>query len=299
MPTALRVHLAHACVQAIADAVGADVLHIKGPAVNAALLGVQTITEADGTQITRRMPRLSTDADVLVRPSHVASFLRALHEHEWVTVTRFETGSAFEHAASLWHDRLGYVDVHRRFPGITIHPEDAFDRLWQRRHSTPIAHYPCQLPAVADQRLILLLHAARSGGLVHHDTDVAWTRASAEEREQTLALASEFGADVALAAATGRLDDFADDPTTPLWRLFVDGVPGRLDEWRARIRATPGLGGRLRLVARSLLVNTDHLGMALGRPPRPTEVVVEYGRRVGRLTGELVRLAVRSRRGDR
>lgn len=51
----------------------------------------------------------------------------------WSTVTTFETGSAFEHAASLWHTALGWVDVHRIFPGITADPDAAFDELWRDR----------------------------------------------------------------------------------------------------------------------------------------------------------------------
>mgnify|MGYP003374684041 CR=1 FL=1 len=37
IPVLLRVRLAHAVVQAIADECGADLLHIKGPAVDASL----------------------------------------------------------------------------------------------------------------------------------------------------------------------------------------------------------------------------------------------------------------------
>ena len=41
MPIAARVHLAHAVVQHVAESVGVDLLHLKGPAFDAkSLLGL-------------------------------------------------------------------------------------------------------------------------------------------------------------------------------------------------------------------------------------------------------------------
>lgn len=278
IPTALRVHLAHATVEALARSVGADLLHVKGPAVDASLRGPRT---DDSTGQRDAAPRLSTDADVLVRPEHVAAMMDGLVAHGWAIVTRFQSGSVFEHAATLWHDDLGYVDVHRAFPGIERPPADAFALLWAGRHEVSIAHHPCAVPDVEMQRLILLLHAARGGGLSHPDAALLWTNGSDDDRARMLALASELDAEVALAAATGRLDEFASRPTAPLWRIFErGGTPTRLDEWRARFRASSGFWPRVRLAGRALLVNTDHLAMRLGRPVTRQEVALEYARRV-------------------
>jgi Uncharacterised nucleotidyltransferase len=295
IPLLPRVQLAHAVVQAVADEARADILHLKGPAVDPTLLASRIITDDDGEARRAPIPRHSTDADVLVRPSQVSPLMTALAEHGWAIVTRFETGSAFEHAASLWHHELGYVDVHRRFPGIAFAPDQAFETLWSRRQVVDIAARPCAVPSVDDQRLILLLHAARGGGLRHPDVQRLWTDATPTDRERSLALASDLDARVGLAAATGRLDEFADDPTTPLWRIFAEGgTPRRLDEWLARFRATPGVLPRARLVARSLLVNTDHLAMDRRRPLTRTEVAGAYLQRA-RAAGREV--AAAGRRG--
>ena len=302
IPVGLRVHLAHATVQAIADEGGVDLLHIKGPAVAPELLPYRAEALDNGTESGRRQARMSTDADVLVRLAHVDAFMAGLAQHHWQIVTRFATGSAFEHAASLWHTQLGYVDVHRRFPGIRLDAEEAFARLWEERQTVEIAHRPIATPSVDAQRFILLLHAARGGGLTHPDARRLWTEADEAARASSAELAARFDAEVAFAAATGRIADYAGDPTADIWRIFASGAnPTRLDEWRARFRATRGPVPRLRLAARALLVNTDHLGMELGRPPTRAEVVAEYLNRARHGVTEVTGLAgrgVRKLRGD-
>ncbi|MDO5534752.1 MAG: nucleotidyltransferase family protein [Propionibacteriaceae bacterium] len=283
IPVALRVHLAHAAVQAIAEEAGADVLHLKGPALDGVLRPTRQSRAPGATEgDTEPVPRLSTDVDVLVRPAHVKGLLHALQQHGWRYVTHFETGSAFEHAASLWHTELGYVDVHRIFPGVSAPPKEAFAQLWSSRHPVRIAARPCQVPSIEFQRLLLILHGAREGGLSNPDVDLVWTRASEQERTTTLQLGRELGAEVALAAATGRLDEFRDHPAHDLWRLFsTRDTSDRAAEWKARLKAERTLAGRARIAARSLLVNTDHLAMERGRELTRTEVVREYGHRAG------------------
>src|SRR6187200_1631590 len=113
-----RVRLAHAAVQALAEQHGIDLLHVKGPALDASL---------------SRPDRPSSDADVLVRPAQVEAFTAHLRAHGWRLVTDFASGSAFEHAANYHHGHWGYVDVHRVFPGITLEPDEAFELLWSER----------------------------------------------------------------------------------------------------------------------------------------------------------------------
>jgi hypothetical protein len=199
VPTVVRVHLAHAVVQAVADECGADILHVKGPAVD--------------RRVVENRPT-STDADVVVRPRHVKALLAALDRHGWELRTSFASGSAFEHAASLWHDRLGWVDVHRYFPGIELDASEAFEILWRDSSPASIAHRACRVPSLDAQRLILLLHAARS--VRPNDVASAW----GTDRDSTMELARVLRAEVALAAVTGRLEDYADEPTYQLWRHF-------------------------------------------------------------------------------
>lgn len=290
--TRLRVHLAQATAQYLADQADVHVLGVKGPAVDPSLRPSTTFTTADGLEETRAALRASSDADVLVRPSHVDAYMRVLQQHGWRIVTHFDTGSAFEHAASMWHDKLGYIDVHRRFPGITIDAAEAFDLLWADHIVKEVAHVACAVPAVEHQRLIMLLHAARGGSRGASDTQLLWDEASEQTRARTHQLAERFGAQVALAAATGRLDDYADDPTADLWRVFALGEePTRLQEWRARFRAAPTPAAKARIAAKSLLVNTDHLSMKLGRPVSRSEVAAEYVRRPWKAALEMADMA--------
>lgn len=292
IPVGLRVHLTHATLQAIADEASIDLLHIKGPALDAALRPTRPSSDPDAEEgETESVPRMSTDADVLVRPSQVDAFMDALDRHGWTIITHFATGSAFEHAATLWHTELGYVDVHRRFPGITVSPAEAFEHFQSRRQPMQIAHRQVWVPCVDDQRLLLVLHAARGGGLADSDVQLVWVNATEEVRERTRAIAAQLDAEVALAAATGQLEDYSDDPTYELWKLFSLGNSSRLAEWRARIKAEPTRRGRVRLMARSFLVNTDHLAMELKRPPTRREIAGEYVVRVRTLGTEMTRLA--------
>ena len=274
IPTIVRVHLAHAVVQAVADECGADVLHVKGPAVDPRVSDHQ---------------RSSTDADVIVRPAHVDAMLGGLKARGWGARTSFASGSPFEHAASLWHDRLGWVDVHRYFPGIELDAADAFDVLWRDASLATIAHRDCHVPSVAAQRLVLLLHAARTERPA--DVAAAWST----DREATVALARVLRAEVALAAATGDLEHYAGRPTYQLWRHFSTRNPSRLQEWQACVKAAPTPRAAGRLVLKALAVNTDHLALRLGRRPTATEVAAEYLHRVRVTARELVALVRRRR----
>lgn len=143
VPVGVRAHLAHGALAEIARERGSDVLHVKGPAVH---LGIGRPPGPPRTRTWWPCPR------------HVGRFIDALVNHGWEHVTSFETGSAFEHAATYYHASWGYADVHRVFPGMT--DERAFDRLWRERQETDIAGIACPVPSLTAQRLLLLLHVA-------------------------------------------------------------------------------------------------------------------------------------------
>lgn len=226
VPVLLRVHLAHATVQAIADEAGVDVLHIKGPAVAPSL---------------RPEGRASVDADVLVRPAQLASLQAGLQRHGWQQVTKLRSGGLVEHSTNWYHPELGQLDVHVRFPGIQVEAGRAFDVLWRGRGTQQIAHRACVVPGVVAHRLILLLHAARDLERYASDVDLAWEQASEDERTQLKRLAQEMRAEVALAAATGRLEAYRDRPEYALWRLYSDGTVTTAGFRRviAEVRAAP------------------------------------------------------------
>lgn len=258
----VRVAVAHAAAQHIAQSHGIDILHIKGPALD--------------PEITWE-GREGTDADVLLRASEAPAFVEALAQSGWRLRSRFENSSAFEHSATLWHDLWGYVDVHRLFPGIGIDPDAAFERLWSDHTETLIAEVRCPVPSLPGQILLVLLHAAREGGSPRSLRDVssAWESATPKQKAAVVELVDELGASVAFAAATGTLDEYRDARDYDLWAVSLRGGT-RLQEWRARIKAAPTRRDALRLALRAVLVNTDHLAMIRGHQPSRAEVVVEF-----------------------
>lgn len=285
MPRSVGIRFSHAALQVLAEDHDVDLLHIKGPAVDPSLL--------DG-------PRDSIDADVLVRPSHVPRLLDAMHRHGWSTQYRFEDGSAFEHASTLVHPVLAPVDVHRRFPGIDADAPQAFDRLWSERSSAELGGVPCPVPSVAAQRLLLIVHAARSGAAGHPDIQRCWWEAGAEQRGAVLHLAQDIGATVALAAGTGRLADVVGQPGYELWKVLSTGERSRARLWAARVRAAPTRRAALRTAVRLVIPNRHRMETTLGRPPTSAEMATAYVRSARRGATELVAV-VRSthRRGGR
>ncbi len=270
-PIAARVHLAHAIVQKLAEDHAVDLLHLKGPAV---LPGLR----AEG--------RHSSDVDVLVRPSHLPRLVEALESVGWEQRTDFATGSAFAHAANWWHDDWGWIDVHTHWPGLGLEPEAAFDVLLRDRVWREIAHWGCPVPDRTAQRLVLVLHAARSRG--SGDVDRAWSAATPDEQAAVRALAAELDAEVALAAGIGELELHRRDPSYRLWKFFSQGG-SRLDEWVARMAAARTTRARVDLATSALRVNRDHLRMELGRPPTADDVRARQRERVRRAVTELRR----------
>lgn len=268
-PIAARVHLAHAVVQKLADDRSIDLLHLKGPAV---LPGLR----AEGRQ--------SSDVDVLVRPSHLERLVEALESIRFEQRTDFSTGSVFAHAANWWHDDWGWVDVHTHWPGVSIDAEAAFDVFARPGATRQIAHWDCPVPDRTAQRLILVLHSARSGGTT--DLDHAWLAADEQEQADVRALAAELEAEVALAAGIGELELHRDAPTYLLWRYFTEGG-SRLDEWRARLAAAPTVRAKAELLTAAMRVNQDHLRMELGRPPTREDLRERQRLRVRTAVSEL------------
>lgn len=265
VPVHLLTHLMHAFLQRVADDHSIDILHVKGPAVHPELW-----QRRDQVAV----PRRSTDADVLVRPDHAERFLAHLVAAGCEQRSSFTTGSPFEHAANIWSDQLGHADIHLFFPGIDLEPEAAFAALWQRRATVQIAHQGCAVPSITDQRLVLLLHAARSAGANKHDKVRVWDEATPEVQAEVRARAEQLQATVGLAAALGELDQHRrHHPSYRLWQQFSSPEQhSRTDEWAARFRAARGPRQKLSVLTRSLQVNTDRMAMDLGREPTRAEV---------------------------
>ena len=280
VPLEVRVQFAHAVLQHLADGVGVDLLHLKGPAIHPALRSDR--------------PR-GTDADVLVRLAHEAALLAEMGRHGWTLHISAEAGSPFAHATTMVHPSFGFADVHRTFPGFTVERQQAFDLLWAGAEPSAIAGITCLVPDLDHQRLLLTLNAARGGPHAEDDLDRAWSTATDAERLRTRELARRFGAEVALAAAIGELDLHRGARDHDLWRVTTHGG-SRTDEWRARVRAEPTLGARARLALRAPMVNVESLAVRLGHTPSRAEISREYLRRLCRAADEVGATALRRAR---
>lgn len=295
MPVRVGVRFAHAAVQAVADSVGADVLHIKGPATDPTLLVPYAWLDHEGAVQWSARERPSIDADILVKPSHVPLLMQAMTRHGWSLKADFADGSAFEHAATMFHPVLGHVDVHRYFPGFGLDHRQVFEQLWQQRQRRAIAGIPCAVPAVPAQRLVLLLNAVRSGPHRREEIDHVWGSAPAPARDVVRRLATATGAEVALAAAIGELDRHLDAREHDLWALLAEGDPRPLALWRARVRAQPTRLSAAKEAIRLVVPNSRRLAVHLGRPLTRREIARAW---IGRLRQGLAALGRAGRRDD-
>ncbi|GAB3578035.1 nucleotidyltransferase family protein [Calidifontibacter terrae] len=283
VPLQVRVELTHGYLQHVADEVGADVLHVKGKSVHPLL------SEAGDPR-----NRLSVDVDVLVRPAHVGRLVARLEELQWQRVTGFAEGSAFGHAMNLRHHHLGLLDLHRRWPGFGLPPATAFDRLWEHRETQEIAHVSCPVPSLTDQRIVLLLHFARTGSERQADFVTSWVNAGPADRSAVRRRVGQLDAEVSFAAAVDELDEFRDRPDYVLWRHFSEGSVNRWDEWHGRWSAARGIREKGAVARGFLAVNPDLLREKVGGEPTRADYLRAYADRLVTAVGNL-RQGVRRR----
>lgn len=283
VPLEVRIGFAHACLQWVADRCGADLLHVKGAALDPTLVPGRTYS----------------DADVLARPEHVNLLLDELRHHGWELINSFAYGSSFEHSATLRHRDFGLLDLHRIYPGTGPTPERAFDALWSERTTTVLGGRECAVPCRDAQAVLLLLHAARGGRdpKAANDVEWVWTTADDERRRRLEEWVRRLDAALGFSVITGTLDDHRHDPAYDLWRVASRGGT-RLDEWRARVRAARGLRAKLTVASRSVLVNVEHLTIVRGGPVTRREIASEFvGRPLRGLREQVARRARRDRDG--
>ena len=231
-PLAARIRLAHAYFQRIADMHSIDILHVKGYAFS---------------QEIYRKGRYSSDADLLVRPSHVDRFVEILMADGWRIQAHFETGSVFEHAMTLYHASWGLTDIHRFFPGLGRHGdyEKAFDRIWAARKTRMIAHRPCTVPSDLDARLLVVLHRARAASRYSADINYLVSLLSYSDWQRLRARAEELDSSLAYSAAMGGLEQYRDDRDYLLWLSVSQDVPHYI-QWIGRLQSATTLHDKLR-----------------------------------------------------
>lgn len=267
VPLALRIRLSHAYFQHLANRHGVDLLHIKGYAF---------------AQEVYRPGRASSDVDLLVRPEHIDRLVKAAQNDGWEILARFETGSIFEHAMTLYHGTWGLVDIHRYFPGIGDAQGSAFDELWKHRRTRHIAHFPCALPSLVDSRIFVVVHGARSDN--EHNADIGFLKQtlSADDWDDIRKRLPALDAEIAFAAAFHELDRFKDHPDYLLWKSVSEETSVFI-RWKARFQHAHGLQGKMKVLRSILLVNRDHLAMELGHTPSKQEVRQKFFSRFSRI----------------
>lgn len=282
VPLRARVLLAHATLASLMDRHGIRALHIKG---YAALPGAY----AEG--------RTSTDVDLLVAPGDVPAAATALAAEGWDLVTDFSEGSIFTHAATFRHVQLGYVDLHRRFPGIGLPAAEAFERLWNSHVSRIRAGRALPVLRLQEQRLLIILHAARDVGRRRSDVSHIRTTATADEWAGLREAARSFEASAAWVAATDEDLPEADPDEVRLYRAMNTGREGA-ELFAVRWRHAGSLSARRRLVCDTVRVNRAHLAMDLGRDVTHRDALrwqLRRLRQIGRWV--LIRVARRRHRG--
>ena len=277
-PIGLEVRLvfARAAVQVIARRAGIRMLHIKGASIDRSL---------------RATPRGGSDIDVMVDPAEVERMHAILLEHGWQVYSDFEAGSPFAHARTYMHREWGYLDLHRRFPGIRIPDDRAFELLWAGHSSHDAAGISCAVPSTDAQTVLLVLNAAREPVGRRAEARELWACRTPEEHERRAGLVRDLHAEVAFAAALGDLPRYRGRAEYPLWKaVSEDG--GRIAEWWGRIRAAQSLAEALRIASRAPFVNREVLGHELGRSPTTKDLLSAYVRRVRVGLREIARRAV-------
>ena len=257
--------LAHAYFQRLADLHGIDILHIKGYAFNSEIF---------------KPDRHSTDADLLVRPSHVNTFVHILLADGWSIQAHFDTGSVFEHAMTLYHESWGLTDIHRFFPGLGKDPERVFQQLWAAHMQREIAHRSCAVPSVLDSRLIVVLHRARASSAYNPDLEYLRDILDSYDWAKLRERAAELDSSLAYSAAMGGLEAYRHERDYLLWKSVSTQVPSYI-QWMGRLRSARGFAEKIRTLKNIFMVNQDHLAMELGHKPTRAEIRTRFFERFG------------------
>lgn len=256
IPLAVRIRLARAAVQVIAEDAGVDMLHIKGEVVDRRL---------------RPQPIPGTDVDALVRPVHVDALHAALVAHGWRLFSTFELGSPFGHAQTYVHDVWGFFDLHRSFPGIRRDAGESFELMWQARTEQEMLGTRGWVPSITMQAALLVLNDARSVATTE-DPSLRWIIRPRLDPDEIAQCVVELHAQTAFAAALGTLDSRHRAPDYVLWRVVSQGGT-RIAEWWGRIRAAQTPRDAARLAVRAMLVNVEQLQHDLGRRPTRHDII--------------------------
>jgi hypothetical protein len=181
-----------------------------------------------------RRGHTSLDVDVLADPRRATALLSALAERGWRERAIPEINRRVDpHSWSLVHDDWPCdIDLHYRFPGFALDPQDVFEALWSRHELLTVAQVDVAIADRPSSILILGLHSLRdSSSRARHRNDLATLTSLSLSKEER----GEVGR---LAEATGSVSAL----TLPLAKLGVTATAGAREsgsavpaQWRARV----------------------------------------------------------------
>lgn len=270
---------------------GVRTLLLKGPAL-------ATWLYDDATE------RPYGDIDLLVVPDRFDAAALCMAE---LGFERRETGQ-HPHEQAAYHDAWvsarGYpivVELHRTLPLLSAPPANVWRRLTANADSIELTGTRIEIPCAAARALIVGLHAAQHGRASHTpicDLERALSRADAAVWRQAVALARELGGLAALSEGlrltpNGRdlaraLGISAERPAISV-RLRAGSAPDTALGVE-RLITTPGVAGRLALIARELapsrgfmracypLARRGRLGLSAAYLVRPVALLLKLPR---------------------
>jgi hypothetical protein len=195
-----------------------------------------------------------------------------LRTHGWQVYSSFTYGSPFGHAQTYLHPTWGFFDLHRSFPGIGLDPTAAFELMWARCQEIRLPGVDAKVPSVELQAVLMVLNAARSR---QDDPLSTWIENPGLDADGIAATVDQLQAQVAFAAASGKLDQYRGHREYGLWKAISQGGT-RSAEWWARVRAARTLRDAVRVISRAPLVNVESLSHRLGRRPTRKDVAAEF-----------------------
>ena len=214
------VLLGHALVARVADSLGIRAFFIKGPA--SVIQGL-------------RLPKISTDVDVLVSPEDLGLLLASLQERGWRERTADADVSVFpKHSVTVNHPSWPcHIDIHFRFPGMGSHPARSFEAMWAHTETLELAGQEVRIPSKALGIALLALHALRAPYLQASRQELTFLGELTERESHAAAIVEIAEATDALAALRPFLEELVTGTTAVLPPSFVWPLPST--EWRNRL----------------------------------------------------------------
>ncbi|MFV9426880.1 nucleotidyltransferase family protein [Microbacterium sp. S1037] len=245
--------LVYALVQRVAASLGIRCVFVKGPALHH-----QGLREREH----------SGDVDVWCDPARWDELAAALAPWGWEREPDPWRGTSVHHTATMTPTSWGCeIDIHRRFPGLTLDDSEAFEAVFATTTHVRYAGVAVAVPTTDAHAVLAAVHVVRPeiGAGPRSETTSASAKNLLAAADDPLRHARDLGAIAVLrdelSIITGRRVHVPKDavPRDWAWR----GRPDRLRAYWTALQTLP-LSARLR-VARRLLWPDDDVALASER----------------------------------